>query len=46
MKGCLNISDDILVFAKTQHEHDSTLESVLKRADKKLRFNGEKCEKW
>ena len=40
----MNISDDILVFAKTQHEHDLTLESVLKRADeKKLRFNGEKC---
>ena len=45
IKGCVNISDDILVFAKTQHEHDRTLESVLKRADEKhLRFNGEKCE--
>ena len=45
IKGCLNISDDILVFAKTQHEHDLTLESVLKHADEKnLRFNGEKCE--
>ena len=45
IKGCLNISDDILVFAKMQHEHDLTLESVLKRADEKnLRFNGEKCE--
>jgi hypothetical protein len=43
--GCLNISDDILVFAKTQHEHDMTLESVLQRANEKnLRFNGEKCE--
>ena len=45
IKGCVNISDDILVFAKTQQEHDLTLESVLKRADEKnLRFNGEKCE--
>ena len=43
--GCINISDDILVFAKTQNEHDMTLESVLKRADEKnLRFNIEKCE--
>ena len=45
IKGCVNISDDILVFAKTQQEHFMTLESVLKRADEKnLRFNGEKCE--
>ena len=45
MKLCLNISDDILIFAKTQHEHDLTSESVLKRAgEKNLRFNGEKCE--
>ena len=45
IKGCVNISDDILVFAKTQQEHDLTMESVLKRADEKnLRFNGEKCE--
>ena len=44
IKGCVN-SDDLLVFAKTQREHDLTLESVLKRADEKnLRFNGEKCE--
>ena len=43
--GCINISDDILVFAKTQHEHDMTLECVLQRANEKnLRFNGEKCE--
>ena len=44
IKGCVNISDDILIFAKTQQEHDLTMESVLKRADEKnLRFNGEKC---
>ena len=45
IEGCTNITDDILIFAKTQHEHDMTLETVLKRADaKKLRFNGDKWE--
>ena len=44
-EGCLNVSDDILVFAKTQEEHDKILQAVLERADEKnLRFNGRKCE--
>ena len=49
IEGCLNVSDDvsddILVFAKTQEEHDKILQAVLERADEKnLRFNGRKCE--
>ena len=42
---CLNISEDILIFAKTQEEHDRSLEAVLQRADEKnLRFNDAKCD--
>ena len=45
IEGCLNVSDDILVFAKTQEEHDKILQAVLERADEmNLRFNGRKCE--
>lgn len=45
IEGCINISDDILVFAKTQEEHDKNLAAVLQRADEKnLRFNDSKCE--
>lgn len=45
IQGCLNISDDILVFAKTQEEHDRNLETVLQRAhEKNLRFNADKRE--
>eukprot|EP00112_Aurelia_sp_Birch-Aquarium-sp1_P023569 Seg707.7 transcript_id=Seg707.7/GoldUCD/mRNA.D3Y31 product="putative protein K02A2.6" protein_id=Seg707.7/GoldUCD/D3Y31 len=45
IEGCLNVSDDILVFAKTQEEHDKILQAVLERADDMhLRFNGRECE--
>ena len=43
IKGCLNVSDDILVFAKTQEEHNKILQAVLERADEKnLRFQWSK----
>ena len=43
--GCLNISDDILVYGKTQEEHDQSLEKLLRRAKKKkITFNKAKCE--
>lgn len=43
--GCLNISDDILVYGKNQQEHDLNLEKLFKKArEKKITFNKEKCE--
>ena len=44
IEGCLNIRDDISIFAKSQEEHDIALEEVLTCADEMdLRFNGRKC---
>ena len=38
--GCRNISDDIIVFGKTQNEHDKTLEMILQVAEQHyLKFN-------
>ena len=43
--GCINISDDILVFGKGQEEHDQCLEKLFKRArEKGMVFNKDKCE--
>ena len=43
--GCLNISDDILVYGKNQQEHDLNLERLFKKArEKKITFNKGKCE--
>ena len=43
--GTLNISDDVIIFGKTQSDHDKALETVFKKfADAKLTFNKSKCE--
>ena len=43
--GCINISDDILVFGRNQKEHDQNLEKLFKRArEKEITFNKDKCE--
>ena len=44
IEGCKNISDDIIIYAKTQEEHDQILRKVLQRLrDKNLSLNGDKC---
>ena len=44
-KGCKNISDDIVVFGKTQAEHDENLGKVLRTlAEKGLTLNKDKCK--
>ena len=43
--GVQNISDDIIVFGKTQQEHDHNLNTVLARIqDCGLTLNGDKCK--
>ena len=43
--GCINISDDILVFGKVQEEHNQCLEKLFKRAiEKGITFYKDKCE--
>ena len=43
--GALNISDDVIVFGKTQAEHDAALQAVfLKFAEVNLTLNKERCE--
>lgn len=43
--GALNISDDILVFGKTQSAHDQSLEAVFRRLKERgLTLNKHKCE--
>ena len=43
--GTLNISDDVIIFGKTQSDHDKALEGVFKKfADAKLTFSKRKCE--
>ena len=43
--GVLNVSDDLVVFGKTQELHDESLEAVFKRfANIGLTLNIEKCE--
>ena len=42
--GCLNISDDILVYSGDPQENDLNLEKLFKKArEKKITFNKEKC---
>ena len=44
IKVCKNISDDIIIFARTQEEHDQILQKVLQRLrDKNLSLNANKC---
>jgi len=43
-RGARNISDDILVWGKNQHEHDKNLQSVLQKlSENNLKLNKEKC---
>ena len=43
--GVRNISDDIIVFGKTQQEHDHNLNTVLVRLQEcGLTLNGDKCK--
>ena len=43
--NCRNNADDIIIFAKTQEEHDKTLRLVLQRLrEKNLTLNKGKCE--
>ena len=43
--GCRNISDNIIIFGKTQNEHDKTLEMILQVAKQRnLKFNFAKCQ--
>jgi len=45
VKGALNISDDILVYGRSQEEHDRALNEVLNRLSKGgLTLNASKCE--
>ena len=42
--GCRNLSDNIIVYGKTQQEHDATLRNVFQRLrDKGLTLNRSKC---
>ena len=42
--GCRNLSDDIIVFGKTQQEHDQALRNVFQRlSEKGLTLNKRKC---
>ena len=44
-KGCKNISDDIVIFGKTEKEHNENLEAVLQKLqDCGLTINPEKCQ--
>ena len=45
INGAINISDDILVFGKSQEEHDQNLRCVFQRLKEKgLTLNRSKCE--
>jgi len=44
LPGCLNISDDILIYGKTQAEHDKNLQAVIQRLlECNLTLAKEKC---
>ena len=44
LPGCKNISDDIIVFGRTQQEHDENLRGVLERLKQlDFRLNKDKC---
>ncbi|KAL8593283.1 hypothetical protein ACOMHN_009936 [Nucella lapillus] len=43
--NCLNTSDDIMVYGRTQQQHDDTLKKIFDRLkEKSLTLNREKCE--
>ena len=43
--GCVNISDDILVYGRSRQEHDQYLQSLFETArEKEVTFNKSKCE--
>ena len=43
--GCKNLVDDIIIYAKNQHDHDKTLHALLSRfRQKNLTLNRNKCE--
>ena len=45
INGVRNVSDDIIVYGRTQKEHDEALRQVLQRLrDKNLTLNRDKCE--
>ena len=45
LPGVVCMIDDILVFGKSQHEHNRRLESVVKRINKAgITLNSDKCE--
>ncbi|CAB4022055.1 Hypothetical predicted protein [Paramuricea clavata] len=45
LNGCINISDDILVYGSNQKEHDNNLKSVLERLQSRnLTLHKLKCE--
>ena len=45
ISGAINISDDIIVYGKTQEEHNTALHAVLRRfADSGLTLHPDKCE--
>ena len=45
ISSCRNISDDLIIFGKTQAERDQTLQKVLQVAkERNLRFIFDKCE--
>ena len=44
LDGCKNMSDDIIVYGKTQQEHDKCLKAVLERLrQKNVKLNKDKC---
>ena len=45
VSGALNISDDVIVFGKTQADHDAALDAVCQKfAEVNLTLNKKKCE--
>ena len=43
--GALNISDDVIIFGKTQSDHDNALKAVFQKfAEVNLTLNKSKCE--
>ena len=45
LHGVRNIADDLIVWGKSQEEHDRNLEALFQRLDAKgLTLNGDKCE--
>ena len=45
IQGTINLSDDILVYAKTKEEHDKILRRVLQKLrDNNITLNPDKCE--